>query len=543
MLKRVGLRFLHRKLAFFALIASTLLFICYTITILPPPVTVAEVKIRRRTGECREPILNISQSDLSDGLKNGVFEEHYFNLTASNLLSSNRHLPDSRPPRCRDKEYVLNANKNVSVIVAFHNEAKSVLLRTISSVINRTPPDLLHEIILIDDFSKNAINTNFLTSIPKVKLLRNKEREGVIRSRNIGAQHATAEYIVFLDSHCEVNVGWLEPLIDRLTYNPGALVSPIIDIVDATTFEYKATTNKLKAGFDWSLRFKWIPRSDEELQIAHDETSSFASPAVYGGIFLISRQWFHELGGFDSNLEIWGGESLEISLKAWMCGGQVEISPCSRVGHVFRKKHPYDFPLGSTYTFLRNSKIIAEAWMDEYKQFFYFARPNAKDIKIKDTTKDVGALKEKLQCRTFQWYLQTVFHELKLPNEEHIAFGELKHEDRCLAVTVDNSHQRHIQLGNCYDTGETTKWALHNYTGALSPDSGGCVNVFRESLVILEYCRNSAAQRWLRNGGNLIHATTGKCLDSLVGETVAVSTCRYGSQSQLWSFSVEVQQQ
>jgi len=35
----------------------------------------------------------------------------------------------------------------------FHNEALSVLLRTIISVLDRTDPDHLHEIVLIDDAS------------------------------------------------------------------------------------------------------------------------------------------------------------------------------------------------------------------------------------------------------------------------------------------------------------------------------------------------------------------------------------------------------
>lgn len=66
--------------------------------------------------------------------------------------------------RCRYWHYDENLLVS-SVVIVFHNEGWSTLMRTVHSVIKRTPRKYLAEIVLIDDFSNkgNGYGTDILS--------------------------------------------------------------------------------------------------------------------------------------------------------------------------------------------------------------------------------------------------------------------------------------------------------------------------------------------------------------------------------------------
>ena len=81
-----------------------------------------------------------------------LYHHVYFVLM---ILHNYRSLPDHRDAWCREPGRNLPVTElpSTSVIVCFHNEGWSALLRTVHSIIDRSPPRLLKQIVLVDDAS------------------------------------------------------------------------------------------------------------------------------------------------------------------------------------------------------------------------------------------------------------------------------------------------------------------------------------------------------------------------------------------------------
>ncbi|EDW27405.1 GL21271 [Drosophila persimilis] len=144
------------------------------------------------------------------------YKHHAFNALVSNNIGLYREIPDTRHKVC-DRSETSEAEQlpQASVIMCFYNEHKMTLMRSVRTVLERTPSYLLKEIVLVDDHSDLPELEFHLHGDLRARLkydnlryVKNNKREGLIRSRVIGAREAVGDVLVFLDSHIEVKGFW-----------------------------------------------------------------------------------------------------------------------------------------------------------------------------------------------------------------------------------------------------------------------------------------------------------------------------------------------
>ena len=93
-----------------------------------------------------------------------------------------------------------------------------------------------------------------------------------------------------------------------------------------------------------------------------------------------------------------------------MCGGKIEIVPCSRVGHIFRTFSPYKWETKVKLPEY-NYKRVAAVWMDHYQELYYDRIGHTGDRREQNIG-DYGSvlarkeLRESLQCKDFEWFVR-----------------------------------------------------------------------------------------------------------------------------------------
>lgn len=241
-------------------------------------------------------------------LNKKLFDVNGYSGLVSDKIALNRSVADFRHPECQKIKYLADL-PTVSIVIPFYNDHLSTLLRTVYSVVNRSPKHLLKEVILVNDHSTKEFLYKELDNHIKehfkglVKLLVLPRRSGLIWARLAGARAAVGDVLLFIDSHTEASPNFLPPLLEPIAKNYRTCVCPFIDVIDFNTFAYRPQGDGSRGIFDWRLSFKSMPLRPGDQP---NKWNNYENPVMVGGLFAISAKFFWELGGYDPGLDIWG---------------------------------------------------------------------------------------------------------------------------------------------------------------------------------------------------------------------------------------------
>ncbi|XP_055533664.1 putative polypeptide N-acetylgalactosaminyltransferase 9 [Wyeomyia smithii] len=485
--------------------------------------------------------LGSTEESIAKMIKLG-YDSQGLNQYISDLIPVRRRLPDIRDAWCKKPGRYLAELPETSIVIVFYNEAWSVLVRTVHSILDRSPEKLIKEIILVDDFSylphlKVQLKEYFVP-YPKVRIIRAEERLGLMRARLLGARSATAEVLTFLDAHVECIEGWLEALLDPVARNWSTIAIPTIDWIDENDMHLRSeNAPSFYGAYDWDLNFGWWGRWSRKKK-PENKMEPFESPAMSGGLFSITKRFFEHVGWYDEGFEIYGMENIELSIKSWMCGGRMVTVPCSRVAHIQKTGHPY-MQQTSKDVVRANSLRLAEVWMDEYKHVIFdiYGIP-------KYPIEEAGELcsrrqiRKQANCKTFRYYVENAFPEMHNPMVVGAFRGEMKNkaigDGMCLEYMKE---QNLLHMALC-DHQERNQFWTHNYYRELN-SRRNCIDYTGSGSVVVFGCHRSRGnQEWenVNATGQFRSVKYGKCLAVNLEDykTLTMEDCDDKRDAQLW---------
>jgi polypeptide N-acetylgalactosaminyltransferase len=183
--------------------------------------------------------------------------------------------------------------------------------------------------------------------------------------------------------------------------------------------------------FDWALNHYWEDEFSVQqikaLTGGNDDRPNADESPITMGMFGTSKRWWLEIGGMDRELSTWGGENIEISLRTWLCGGQILVARGSRIDHVYRLKFPYKVDTGQ---YQRNLGRIARAWMGDYgvEKFYNHSHIARHSIQYGSLVEQASTQK-RLKCHPFSWYQKKFTNRAPL-DEKPLAYRQAEEAEK-----------------------------------------------------------------------------------------------------------------
>mmetsp|Transcript_23111 Transcript_23111/g.72744 ORF Transcript_23111/g.72744 Transcript_23111/m.72744 type:complete len:580 (+) Transcript_23111:123-1862(+) len=294
----------------------------------------------------------------------------------------------------------LRGRSRLSVVLACADEG-DYAVKTALKVVERTTPDILEEVVIVDDGSYRSMEAAFDQAgvsaaerlARRIRILRHPNTMGLMVAKKTGGDAAKGNIIVFFDCHVSPQPNWHVEIRRLIEENPRRMVVPAITDLDLDTWEETTNSNvNTKCYLTWGAEFDWF-----------NDDSPYV-PVMSGGLLALSSYWWGLTGGYDGSMRGWGGENLDQSLRSWLCGGEIMRAPSSRVAHMWRtgdaRTRAHYRGVGSVGT---NKLRVVAAWYGPFKVMYHRATgqrvPDSFDIS------DIQRVQKRLGCKPLVHFL------------------------------------------------------------------------------------------------------------------------------------------
>jgi GT2 family glycosyltransferase len=208
------------------------------------------------------------------------------------------------------------------------------------------------EIIVVDDASTDKTH-DFLQNLRGVRVIRNAENLGYLKSTNLGASHARGEFIALLNNDTEPISGWLDELVKLMESDSSIAIAGSTLIFGDGRLQESGGQIFSNANA-WNLGRGSDPSKAEFKFVREVDYCSAAS-------VLIRSDFWAEMNGFDERYIPAYCEDSDIALTAWANGYRVVVCPTSWVIHHEGSSHGNSTDQGTKkYQLLNTRKLLAK---------------------------------------------------------------------------------------------------------------------------------------------------------------------------------------